>query len=208
MERIFTQCCGNPSVAMVSNMELTERNLRILQAIVADFISSAEPVGSRTLAKKYDMGVSHATIRNEMSALEEQGYLTFTAGNVTDYDYILNDLLSYPYRIYAVYYDTYNATQFAISATQQGINMIPYSQTTGSFNKPTKEMDRLILTGAAVFNPNPLTLFCYRNVKLRQDYLGNVKQDKSYRVKKIDGVIAQLMSLAGYLLNPVAPSVH
>ncbi|MDR2354940.1 MAG: heat-inducible transcriptional repressor HrcA [Clostridiales Family XIII bacterium] len=57
-------------------MELTERKLRILQAIVADFISSAEPVGSRTLSKKYDMGVSPATIRNEMSDLEEQGYLT------------------------------------------------------------------------------------------------------------------------------------
>jgi heat-inducible transcriptional repressor len=57
-------------------MELTERKLRILQAIVADFIASAEPVGSRTLSKKYDMGVSPATIRNEMSDLEEQGYLT------------------------------------------------------------------------------------------------------------------------------------
>jgi heat-inducible transcriptional repressor len=57
-------------------MELTERKLRILQAIVADFISSAEPVGSRTLSKKYGMGVSPATIRNEMSDLEELGYLT------------------------------------------------------------------------------------------------------------------------------------
>ncbi|MDR1246914.1 MAG: heat-inducible transcriptional repressor HrcA [Clostridiales Family XIII bacterium] len=57
-------------------MELTERKLRILQAIVADFISSAEPVGSRTLSKKYGMGISPATIRNEMSDLEEQGYLT------------------------------------------------------------------------------------------------------------------------------------
>jgi heat-inducible transcriptional repressor len=57
-------------------MELTERKLRILQAIVADFIASAEPVGSRTLSKKYGMGVSPATIRNEMSDLEELGYLT------------------------------------------------------------------------------------------------------------------------------------
>jgi heat-inducible transcriptional repressor len=57
-------------------MELTERKLRILQAIVADFIASAEPVGSRTLSKKYGMGISPATIRNEMSDLEEQGYLT------------------------------------------------------------------------------------------------------------------------------------
>jgi heat-inducible transcriptional repressor len=57
-------------------MELTERKLRILQAIISDFIASAEPVGSRTLSKKYDMGISPATIRNEMSDLEELGYLT------------------------------------------------------------------------------------------------------------------------------------
>lgn len=57
-------------------MELSERKLQILQAIVADFIYSAEPVGSRTISKKYDMGISPATIRNEMSDLEEMGYLS------------------------------------------------------------------------------------------------------------------------------------
>ena len=57
-------------------MNLNERKLRILQAIISDFIYSAEPVGSRTLSKKYDMGISPATIRNEMSDLEEMGFLT------------------------------------------------------------------------------------------------------------------------------------
>ena len=57
-------------------MDLNERKLRILQAIISDFIYSAEPVGSRTLSKKYDMGISPATIRNEMSDLEDMGFLT------------------------------------------------------------------------------------------------------------------------------------
>ncbi|WP_130863536.1 heat-inducible transcriptional repressor HrcA [Bacilliculturomica massiliensis] len=57
-------------------MSLSERKLKILHAIVADFIHTAEPVGSRTLSKKYDMGISPATIRNEMADLEELGYLT------------------------------------------------------------------------------------------------------------------------------------
>ena len=61
---------------MVIKMDLSERKLRILQAIVGDFINSAEPIGSRTLSKKYDMGISPATIRNEMSDLEEMGFLT------------------------------------------------------------------------------------------------------------------------------------
>jgi heat-inducible transcriptional repressor len=58
------------------NMELTERKLKILQAIINDYVQTAEPVGSRTLSRKLDMSVSPATIRNEMSDLEEMGYLT------------------------------------------------------------------------------------------------------------------------------------
>lgn len=54
---------------------MDERKRRILQAITDDYIASAEPVGSRTIARKYRLGVSPATIRNEMADLEEAGYL-------------------------------------------------------------------------------------------------------------------------------------
>jgi heat-inducible transcriptional repressor len=57
-------------------MELNERKLKILQAIIQDYIDTAEPVGSRTLSKKFNLNVSAATIRNEMADLEELGYLT------------------------------------------------------------------------------------------------------------------------------------
>ncbi|MEA4922689.1 MAG: heat-inducible transcriptional repressor HrcA [Eubacteriaceae bacterium] len=57
-------------------MDLNERKLKVLQAIIRDFVTTAEPVGSRTLSKKYDLGVSAATIRNEMSDLEDMGLLT------------------------------------------------------------------------------------------------------------------------------------
>lgn len=56
-------------------MKLSERKLKILHAIIKDYIETAEPVGSRTLSRKYDLGVSAATIRNEMAELEEEGYL-------------------------------------------------------------------------------------------------------------------------------------
>ena len=56
-------------------MELNERKLAILKAIVEDYIATAEPVGSRTLSRKYIPNLSSATIRNEMSDLEEMGYL-------------------------------------------------------------------------------------------------------------------------------------
>ncbi len=54
---------------------LDERKRRVLQTIIDDYISTAEPIGSRTIARKYNLGVSPATIRNEMSDLEMLGYL-------------------------------------------------------------------------------------------------------------------------------------
>ncbi len=56
-------------------MEMDERKLRILQAIIDDYILTGVPVGSRTISRKYETGLSSATIRNEMSDLEELGYL-------------------------------------------------------------------------------------------------------------------------------------
>ncbi len=54
---------------------MNERKQRILQAIIEDYVKSAEPVGSRTISRNYNIGISPATVRNEMSDLEEEGYL-------------------------------------------------------------------------------------------------------------------------------------
>ncbi|MCX7710425.1 MAG: heat-inducible transcriptional repressor HrcA [Clostridia bacterium] len=54
---------------------LDERKRRILRAIIDDYIDTAEPIGSRTIARKHELGLSSATIRNEMADLEEMGYL-------------------------------------------------------------------------------------------------------------------------------------
>jgi heat-inducible transcriptional repressor len=56
-------------------MAIDGRKIRILEAIINDYINTGEPIGSRTIAKKYDLGVGSATIRNEMSDLEDMGYL-------------------------------------------------------------------------------------------------------------------------------------
>ncbi len=57
---------------------LTERKKIILKAIVDDYVLSAEPVGSKVLVEKHNLGISSATVRNEMSELEELGYLEKT----------------------------------------------------------------------------------------------------------------------------------
>ncbi|HHT06385.1 MAG TPA: heat-inducible transcription repressor HrcA [Hydrogenispora sp.] len=59
----------------MSQRELDPRKELILKVVTDDYIESAEPVGSRTIARKYNLGLSPATIRNEMADLEESGYL-------------------------------------------------------------------------------------------------------------------------------------
>ncbi len=54
---------------------MDERKKQVLRAVINDYVATAEPVGSRTIANKYNLGVSPATIRNEMSDLEELGYI-------------------------------------------------------------------------------------------------------------------------------------
>ncbi|MCL1805332.1 MAG: heat-inducible transcriptional repressor HrcA [Clostridiales bacterium] len=56
-------------------MQLEDRKKKVLEAIILDYIATAEPVGSRTITKKYDLGVSPATIRNEMADLEDLGLI-------------------------------------------------------------------------------------------------------------------------------------
>ena len=70
---------------------LSDRRQRVLAALIEEYVSHALPVGSRTLVENYGLGVSSATVRNELSVLEEEGYITqphTSAGRVpTDFGY-------------------------------------------------------------------------------------------------------------------------
>lgn len=133
------------------------------------------------------------------------GMLHITPGNVTDYDYITTDMMavSDTLDLYSVGYDKWNAVQWAIDATEKGLPLIEYSQTIGNFNRPTKELERLLLGGRVVIANNDITRFCFRNVVLKYDHNGNCKPNKGLdRSKKIDGVIAMIQALGVYLDTP------
>jgi heat-inducible transcriptional repressor len=59
----------------MNELELTDRERQVLQAVIESYVATAEPAGSRTIAKRYRLGVSAATVRNTMSDLEDRGYL-------------------------------------------------------------------------------------------------------------------------------------
>ena len=70
---------------------LSDRQQQVLSALIEEYVARAIPVGSRTLTEHYNFGVSPATIRNELSALEDEGYISqphVSAGRIpTDYGY-------------------------------------------------------------------------------------------------------------------------
>lgn len=130
--------------------------------------------------------------------------LVITPGNVTDYDFILNDLKEIAKTlegndniIQAISYDSWNATQFIINATNEGFPCEPYSQSLGSFNRPVKEFERQLRKGGVVIDTNDATEFCFSNCMLKTDSHGNSKPFKASMAdsQKIDGVIAILMGL-------------
>ena len=135
---------------------------------------------------------------------ERLGYLTITAGNVTDYDYLLADLLKLNDTVYIekVAYDSYNATQWAINSEAAGLPLEPFSQALWNFNKPTKELERLIKCGKVVIDDNEITRWCFSNVSLKIDYNENVKPIKTEKQQKIDGVVAMIQALGAYLGEP------
>ena len=77
-----------------------------------------------------------------------------------------------------------------------------FPQSIGNFNKPTRELERLVLSHNVVIDNNEINRFCFRNVQLKADHNGNIKPNKGIANKKIDGVIAMIQALGCYLLVP------
>ena len=131
----------------------------------------------------------------------QKGFLTLTDSETTDYAYIKNDIL-YWYNnleVQLVSYDSWNATSLVNDLIKEGLPMQSYSQSIGNFNRPTKELERLILSDKVVIDNNPITRFCFDSVELKVDINGNAKPCGDHEKKKIDGVISMLNALGGYL---------
>ena len=89
----------------------------------------------------------------------------------------------------------------AIQATENGLPLQPYSMSIGSLNRPTKEIARLIMSGKVVIYENPIDRFCFENVVIKRDYNDNERPTKETYNNKIDGVLAMIMALGGYLTS-------
>lgn len=134
---------------------------------------------------------------------ERQKYLIVTEGNVTDYDYIFNQIMKINHEcegVIRISYDTWNSTSLAIKLTEEGYNMQPYSQSIGSMNLPTKQLERLIMQGTnIIIDKNPITAWCFGNAVAKSDWNDNQKIIKESYDNKIDGVVSMIMGYGGYM---------
>lgn len=137
-----------------------------------------------------------------------QHQLINTCGNVVDYDEVTKVILQIAerYTIGGVFYDSYNSVGWAVDATAKGFPLVPFSQSLFSYNRPTKEMTRLVKMGNCRIDNNILTRFCFDNVELKFDHNENCKPVKKGFAKggsaKVDGVLSMLTALGGYLEQP------
>ena len=127
----------------------------------------------------------------------------FPDSNVTDYDRILEDLkrINRITPIYLISYDQWNSTQMIINATNYGFNCMPFSQSLSSFNRPTKEFERAMLSGNVVMDRNECVRWAFRNVLIKTDAHENQQIIKATAMSKIDPAVSMMMALVGYLTN-------
>jgi len=155
--------------------------------------------------------VPQAALESSNGALYEQfihmGILKMTSGNSIDYDEILRDLveLNNDYPIVRFMYDEWNATSFIQNLSAMNIIQVvePMSQSLGSFNRGTKHIEISVNNEQCLIDSNPLVRFFFNNCELKYDSFGNCKPVKANGMinKKIDGIIAMIQAVSGYLFE-------
>lgn len=140
----------------------------------------------------------------------QKGLIALTPGNVTDYEFIRREIsgansqnndfyegsINSLYQLESVGFDNWNATHLVSQLTNDGIAVNEVRQGFQAMNYPTKQLEKLILSGMIHFGDDPVLRWMFRNVSLETDSIGNVRPKKKNREKKIDGVVAVIMALS------------
>ncbi|WP_425401249.1 terminase large subunit [Algiphilus sp.] len=126
-----------------------------------------------------------------------EGWLTVTPGEVTDYDWIERDIRSdlAGYEIQAAGFDPWNATQIVGHLLDEGAPMVEVRQGPKTFHPPMKELERLLKSGRIDHGNDPVLAWMASNIVARRDQNDNMAPDKKNSHEKIDGIVALLMAL-------------
>ncbi len=133
-----------------------------------------------------------------------QGFLEVTEGNVVDYAHvrqrILQEVARFDVRWFG--YDPWNATQMALSLQEEGIPVEEFRQGYASISEPSKDLERMVLSGDLCHGGHPVLRWCAGNATLKRDPAGNIKPDKSRSTGRIDLLVALIMAIGGAIARP------
>lgn len=139
------------------------------------------------------------------------GWITATDGAVCDFDRVYADVLHLrsEFDLRAIAYDRWSAQQITNQLAGAGVEMVPFGQGFASMSAPMKELERLLVSGEARHNANPVLEWNITNVVAELDAAANIKPSKRKSREKIDGAVAWIMAIgASWLGKAKGPSVY
>jgi len=134
------------------------------------------------------------------------GAIEATPGNVTDYGWVKSRILDLCelYQPESIAYDRFNASQLVIELQEEGVKMEPFGQGFVSMSAPTRQIEKMILSGELNHGGNEVLRWMCGNVTLRIDPAGNIKMDKGKSQEKIDGMVALAMAIGEWMTGDKA----
>lgn len=144
----------------------------------------------------------------------EQGYITLTPGNRTDFEIIKKDIETVwsQFDVQKMGFDQWNFEYLYQRLIADGMDVdkvIQYGQTLKNMSEPTKELDALVVSGKLIHNGNPVLRWMASNTAVITDPNENIRPAKDKSSEKIDGIVATVMALGLSLVEPaVKESVY
>jgi phage terminase large subunit-like protein len=128
----------------------------------------------------------------------QQGFLQLTPGNIVDYDFIREQVMTDARRfnLQEVGYDPWNCRETAIRLQAEGIKMVEMRQGPQTMSEPTKQFLAFIMDGRLEHNGHPILTWNASNLRVKQDAHGGIAPDKEKSTKKIDGIVASIEAFA------------
>lgn len=133
----------------------------------------------------------------------EDGYITLTPGNITDFSYIEEDIkvLCKQYKVQEVIFDPWQASYIIQRLQDEGIKAVEYRQTVQNMSEPMKEFEALVFQKKLHHNGNPVLTWMVSNTVAHTDAKENIYPRKQFRENKIDAVVATIMAIGRAMNN-------
>ncbi len=195
--------------AVFSGQDCGDLDLSTTTDVTAFVLVFPEDDGVMTVVPRFWIPADNAEKRERRDRVPyqtwaRQGWIEMTPGNVVDYDVIRRriDELGKRFCIEEIAIDPWNSTQLAIQLQGDGLEVVTFGQGFKDKTAPTKELEKLVVSGKLRHGGHPVLRWMVSNVAVELDAAGNLKPSKKKSTERIDGIVAAIMALGRALLRP------